>query len=74
MIFQPWTGPQKRQLPTNPGAAGKGSAQQGLFLKTRAHGRRRGPRRRIRETEKLEAKRTLNLKSLAKEGLFIHFS
>lgn len=31
----------KRQLPTNPGAAGKGSAQQGLFLKTRAHGKRR---------------------------------
>lgn len=26
---------------TNPGAAGKWSAQQGLFLKTRAHGRRR---------------------------------
>lgn len=30
----------KRQLPTNPGAAGKGSAHQGLFLKK--EGTRRG--------------------------------
>lgn len=40
MIFQPHSEPQ-RQPPTNPGAAGEGSAQRGLFLKTRAHGRKR---------------------------------
>lgn len=56
----------KRQLPSHPGAAGKGSAQPGLFLKTRAHGRKR--RGRKRGTERQADECALNLKSLTKEG------
>lgn len=62
MIFQPRTEPQ-RLLPSNPGAAGEGSAQQGLFLKRRAHGRKR---RRGRKQGTMKC--ALNLKSLTKVG------